>query len=174
MTLDCESKQWQAWFMLAQASSTQDFLTGMFVELKDAIAAGGAVCQASGRCCKFNSYGHVLYVTGLEAAWLITQAQQVPVDIHYQTQAKGVRLPVRSPAAWPDGCLYQVDGLCSVHQVRPLGCRVYFCQEGTEAWQQDIYETFQKKLKAFHESMDCPYVYAEWRGLLQSGLDYLN
>ena len=68
-----------------------------------------------------------------------------------------------------DGCCYQVEGLCAAHTVRPLGCRVYFCESGTEDWQQTVYEDFLSRLKAIHERFDLPYGYMEWRaGLVEA------
>ncbi len=63
-------------------------------------------------------------------------------------------------------CPFQVDKLCTAHSVRPLGCRVFFCQEGTQAWQQDVYESFQNDLRALHERHSLTYAYLEWRGAL--------
>ena len=63
-------------------------------------------------------------------------------------------------------CPYQVDGACSVHTVRPMGCRVFFCQAGQEAWQRDLYERMLGELRRLHERFALPYRYAEWRGLL--------
>src|SRR5262249_20557183 len=38
------------------------------------------------------------------------------------------------------GCPYQVASLCSVHAVKPLACRVYFCDQTAQQWQQDLLE----------------------------------
>ena len=49
---------------------------------------------------------------------------------------------------------------------RPLGCRVFFCQQGTEDWQHELYERFLARLKALHEQYDVAYRYLEWRAAL--------
>lgn len=50
-----------------------------------------------------------------------------------------------------------------MHLIRPLGCRVYFCEQGTEGWQQDTTERFLDRLKQLHAEHDLPYAYMEWR-----------
>ena len=79
----------------------------------------------------------------------------------------GVRLP--QLAEHPGACPYQVGGLCSTHLIRPLGCRVFFCQAGTEEWQQDLYETFLRRLTRLHEQHDVPYRYMDWIAGLEEG-----
>jgi Fe-S-cluster containining protein len=53
--------------------------------------------------------------------------------------------------------------MCSVHQSRPFACRVFFCQEGSDDWQSEQYETFQSTMKNLHEKLGLPYRYMEWR-----------
>ena len=67
---------------------------------------------------------------------------------------------------WPDvtgPCPFQVEGLCSIHSIRPLGCRVFFCQSGTEQWQRDLYEQTLAELRRLHDRHGLPYQYMEWR-----------
>jgi len=160
---------WQQWGAAAKTPEIDKALRKFYADLDDAVtkAPGGKpVCNASGRCCKFTSYDHLLYVTGLEIAWFLGQV--------------GTRPPADKPASdtlsltqLPDACRYQVDGLCSTHDVRPLGCRVYFCQAGTEAWQQDVYEAFLNRLIELHKSHGLDYRYMEWRGGLIEADEFL-
>lgn len=116
------------------------------------------VCQASGRCCRFEEYGHRLYVTTLELAAFARDLRTPPAT---NPAEKGtLALPVVGPSA---GCVYQVDGLCSVHAIRPFGCRIFFCDASAEQWQQEQYERFHAELKQAHEALDVPYFYVEWR-----------
>ena len=78
-----------------------------------------------------------------------------------------MRLPQLAEHA--GACPYQVEGLCSTHTIRPLGCRVFFCQAGTEAWQQDLYESFLRRLTRLHEQLDVPYRYMDWIAGLEEG-----
>lgn len=92
---------------------------------------------------------------------------------------KGVKLPVVVGGAGGGGaCPYQVDGLCSVHEIRPFGCRVFFCdpsvgsvESGGDGWMEAAYERYHGRIKALHEELGVPYMYVEWRAALaESGL----
>lgn len=110
-------------------------------------------CDRSGRCCHFETFGHRLFVTTIEAA-----AFRPAVD----------------PRADFDGtgCPYQIDGLCAAHDVRPFGCRAYFCDPTSEAWQQTLYERFHAELRELHDRFGVAYAYVEWRqALLATGQD---
>ncbi len=132
------------------------------------------VCVTSGRCCNFETYGHRLYVTTLELAtfvnqWSVTSGQ-------WPVKADGPRgktpLPILAtdhrPLATSPGCPFQVDKLCSVHTIRPFGCRMFFCDATAADWQNQTYERFQVELKTLHESLSVPYFYTEWRQALRA------
>lgn len=65
------------------------------------------------------------------------------------------------------GCPYQVNGLCDVHALRPLGCRIFFCDATATQWQNALYERLHADLRHLHESLKIPYFYVEWRSALQ-------
>ena len=89
-----------------------------------------------------------------------------PSDTH---QTDSISLPQFNPKQ--DGCPYQIDGLCSVHKARPFACRVFFCQEGSDDWQSEQYESFQAKIKKLHEQHNIPYRYMEWRQGLADAIE---
>jgi hypothetical protein len=72
-----------------------------------------------------------------------------------------------------EGCPFQVGRLCGVHGIRPLGCRLFFCDVGCVPWQQELYERCHAELKRLHERLDIRYFYVEWRQGLREvmGLD---
>jgi Fe-S-cluster containining protein len=106
-------------------------------------------CDASGRCCRFEQYGHLLFITTLEMADFVNRLEREP------------------DANWDGaGCPFQIDGLCSVHAVRPFGCRVYFCDPASTVWQQDRYESVHRQLQSLHEALAIDYFYVEWRAAL--------
>ncbi len=145
-------------------------LRDLYARLDAAVAARGPTCWQSGKCCKFDSYGHRLYVTALEIAWFQRQVEHA--DSAGRAPGSGRDhhpLPVLGSPPYPDACPYQVDGLCTTHTVRPLGCRIYFCQAGTEEWQHQVYERFLDELRALHETHGLPYRYLEWRSGLAEG-----
>lgn len=172
-TRDKESGLWSAWRKAAFDPAVDVALRGLYAELDEAIAAKGPTCWSSGKCCKFDEFGHRLYVTGLEIAWFLGQVGDGESDEPSEKNANGLRLPQFAELSTPlpgGACPYQIDGLCSTHTIRPLGCRIFFCQQGTEAWQQDLYEAFLKRLQALHDQLGLEYRYMDWiAGLSQAG-----
>ena len=140
--------------MLHHAAGTppvSEAIGSLYAQLDEQVAQHGPTCWTSGRCCNFDAFGHRLYVTALEIAWVLSQANPLP--------------PVD-----PNGsCPFQTDQLCGVHTIRPMGCRVFFCQKTDDPWQGPLYECFILKLRLLHEQFDLPYLYLEWRtGLNQA------
>lgn len=112
------------------------------------------LCVISGRCCRFEEYGHRLYVTTLELAAFVAGLGKKEVK------------------SWDGrGCPFQVGKLCGVHAIRPFGCRIYFCDATSTQWQQEAYEVFHARLKQLHESLGVPYFYVEWRAALRAVLE---
>ena len=109
-------------------------------------------CEMSGRCCNFEAYGHRLYLTTLELATFLRDlpASQFPQNIPSQS------------------CPFQQNNLCTVHAIRPFGCRIFFCDPTSTDWQQSAYERFHSELKQLHETFDVPYAYVEWRAALRA------
>jgi Fe-S-cluster containining protein len=116
-------------------------------------------CIVSGRCCRFEEYGHRLYVTTLELATFLHG---------FDTLSKPAPLTT-SIENWDGiGCPFQVAKLCGVHTLRPFGCRIYFCDATSTQWQQEAYEVFHGRLKRLHEELAVPYFYVEWRQALRA------
>lgn len=112
-------------------------------------------CVASGRCCSFEKYGHRLYVTGLETAWflVVRDAALTGHEID-DAEARGI-------------CPFLLDQRCSVHSIRPFGCRVFFCDPEARDWQNRLYERIHQRIIDLHRRFDLPYEYAEWRTMLR-------
>lgn len=109
------------------------------------------LCVMSGRCCRFEEFGHRLFVTTLELACFQHDLQ------------------VSAPDGWDaSGCPFQQGKLCSVHAIRPMGCRLFFCDPTAESWQNALYEQFHDRLKRLHELLAVPYRYLEWRAALEA------
>jgi len=114
------------------------------------------LCVISGRCCRFEEYGHRLFVTTMELATFVHELHQSSVD------------RVAQMAEWDgSGCPFQVNKLCGVHAFRPFGCRMFFCDATSTQWQNEQYERFHTELKELHKRLDVPYVYVEWREALR-------
>lgn len=150
--LDSEEQPWRRWDEAAGEPAIDSSLRAVYEQLDAEIAERGPTCWISGRCCQFDAYGHRLYVTGLEIAWFLRQLDAMSVQ-----RLHSAALPEA------DGCPFQVKGLCGVHPVRPLGCRIFFCDPNAQDWQNPVYERYLTELRQLHEAHGLPYRYMEWR-----------
>jgi len=136
-------------------------------ELDRDVAGRKPVCQASGKCCKFEEYGHRLYVTRAELMYFAATVGATERRSDEATKgagdSKAVSLPMFFQTETIRGCPYQVDGLCTARDARPMGCRVYFCDANSQSWLNEVYERYHAKLRALHEKYKLPYEYMEWR-----------
>lgn len=175
------------------AASSQSAIAGeleaIYARAAAAIAERGPACWASGRCCNFERAGHRLYVTGLEAAYCLIRvvstdwgaaAEEVrsgitiegrpPVDPAYAPMPTGrgfiADLDAAIARGGEGGCPFQVRNLCGVHAIKPLGCRVYFCDRSAEQWQQDLSERLLSEIRSLHDRHGVEYRYGEWRAML--------
>jgi Fe-S-cluster containining protein len=114
-------------------------------------------CVMSGRCCRFEEYGHRLFVTTMELACF-----------HHELQAMRAGDSSHRRSSWDgSGCPFQRSKLCSVHAIRPMGCRLFFCDATAEQWQQALYEQCHGELRRLHDELQVPYRYMEWRTALR-------
>jgi Fe-S-cluster containining protein len=144
----------RAWLGAAVDPQISGELELVYEAIARAVAARRPVCDASGRCCKFDEWGHRLYVTGLEAAYLAARlGREISLEEIATARAAG-------------GCPFQKALLCSVHAIRPLGCRVYYCDETAQEWQMELSERMLGEVKAIHERHGLAYRYGEWRAML--------
>jgi len=151
------------WLRAAADGPVARSLESVYAQIAAQVDTRRPVCRTSGRCCRFEEYGHRLYVTGLEAAYTLLRAAAPARD------AGGpLRLPVLPSGGdvGTAGCRFQEGGLCTVHTVRPLGCRVYYCDESAQEWQQGVSEGALREVRAIHERFGVEYRYMEWRALL--------
>jgi hypothetical protein len=114
----------------------------LYHEVDRAVAAAGPVCVASGRCCRFKEYGHVLYLSNLEAEVLVSAAP-----------------PCEGPVT-PDFCPFQQGNLCTAREPRPLACRVYYCDPHYQETGNRITETYLRRLKELAEAHGVGWQYA--------------
>jgi len=124
----------------------------VYAEQQAEIERRRPVCVVSGKCCRFEEYGHRLYVTTMELAFF--------------KEGLGVRVQGSGRNENPGGCPFQVGKLCGVHAIRPFGCRMFFCDATSTEWQRGQYERFHGELKRLHGELGVPYFYVEWRAAL--------
>ena len=145
-----ESTQFASAVRTAATQPVRDAVDNVYRALQDAIDLRQPICTSSGRCCRFEEYGHRLFITTMEMAAFISQVDR----------------PLQPPDWNHKGCPFQLNGLCSVHPIRPFGCRIFFCDESSHSWQAEQYERLHAELKRLHAQLDVPYFYIEWRQAL--------
>ncbi len=139
-------------------------LEEIYLRLDTIVTGHNPRCDASGRCCRFDAYGHQLFVSTLEMEYFAHRMglTATRVDDTDASEARRIALP-QLPA---DGCPWQVNGLCTAREARPLGCRIYFCDPAHQDWQPEIYEKFHREILQLHARFALPYRYMEWRKAL--------
>jgi Fe-S-cluster containining protein len=134
----------------AKNSEAMAAVAEVYADLAAAVAERKPICVISGRCCHFEAYGHRLYVSTLELARFCADTQP------------------QAPGNWDGtGCPFQRAKLCGVHAARPMGCRIFFCDATSTAWQHGLYEALHNRLRGLHEKLNVPYYYVEWRSALR-------
>lgn len=123
----------------------------IYAAADDAVRAAGPRCDASGRCCRFKEFGHTLFISQMEADVLLSAA-----------------LPYAKPVT-NEFCPFQVDQLCTARDVRPLGCRVYFCDESYTETGNRITETYLRELKQLADEAETSWRYAPLHIFLNEG-----
>src|SRR5947209_18642900 len=82
---------------------------GLYAAVQRAVDARRPVCVVSGRCCRFEEYGHRLFVTTMELAAFLHELRGSAIDT------------ANRMAQWDGrGCPFQLNKLCSVHRFRPF------------------------------------------------------
>jgi Fe-S-cluster containining protein len=128
--------------------SVRDEIMDLYAEVDAAVAAAGPKCESSGRCCRFTEWGHVLYLSHLEAELLLESA------------------PSYDQPVSADGCPFQKDKLCMAREPRPLGCRIYFCDPNYQVTASVIMEEALAKLKRLAEEHGLGWRYAPLHAFL--------
>lgn len=148
-----------AWRAAALDGGAAADLEAIYALARDAIEARGPACWASGRCCNFRAAGHRLYVTGLEAAYTLVRLER---------EGRVVTREEVHAAIERGDCPLLTANLCGAHAMKPLGCRVYFCDRAATTWQSDLSERLLAMIRALHQRRGIEYRYAEWGAMLEA------
>jgi Fe-S-cluster containining protein len=117
-------------------------LARIYHEVDDEMRGRNLACKACGRCCRFDSFDLVLYVSSVEFEYVAEHA------------------PLLKPEANVNRCPYlEASGRCGIHDVRPLGCRTFFCSFRDRDAMQDIYNKYYEKIKDLSELVEGPWQY---------------
>jgi len=107
-------------------------------------------CDACGKCCDFEAFGHRLFVTTPELIYL--------------TAMLHVEKPKTTTA---EKCPYHRDGKCTVYKHRFAGCRIFYCK-GDVDLQSRLSEATLTMLKSISEEFNIPYSYRPLAAALNS------
>jgi hypothetical protein len=110
-------------------------------------AAG--VCDACGKCCDFETFGHRLFVTTPEMFFFAEKIGSK--NLKQMTTGR---------------CCYQVENKCTAYDYRFAGCRI-FCCKGNVRFQSDLTEAVIKKFKTLCDEFKIPYRYIDLPTALQ-------
>jgi Fe-S-cluster containining protein len=134
----------------------REALQAAYAGLDAEVARHAPVCSISGRCCRFEEYGHTLFVSAPEFALLLADAP-----------APSRALDGGASCPWQDN-----RGRCSAREARPMGCRVYFCDPAFQPLAPEIAEAGIARLKRLVDELGLPWDYAPLhRHLRQAVLD---
>jgi len=87
-------------------------------------------CTSRGICCDFAKVGHMLYATGLEAAYMARSG--VAPSAENSENGK---------------CPYLNGSLCGIRDNRAIGCRLYYCDKTYEDNRNALYERHLKQVR---------------------------
>ena len=155
---------------VAMCAADAGFLTGLERILRQADRAAverRLECRQCGNCCRFEQFGHRLYVTAGELALMLHLApDRVSEPIGkirpwgiFDNPQSAIRNGSRAKPA--SLCPHQDQARCLARAGRALGCRLFFCAPSAHAWFCDAYESFHQQIKLLHAAHGLPYVYAE-------------
>jgi Fe-S-cluster containining protein len=116
------------------------------------IAAAAPVCEVSGRCCRFKEFGHTLFLSRPEAEELL---------------AKG--LP-EGAVITEEACPFQINGLCTAREHRPLACRIFFCDPNYAETSVQLSERYIARLKQLHNATETEWEYRRLHEFLREAL----
>lgn len=101
------------------------------------------VCNACGKCCDFESFGHKLFVTTPELAYITENLG-----------AKNIK-PMKTSR-----CPYNIKSKCGIYEHRFASCRI-FCCKGDADFQNCLSEKALKKFKLLCSEFQIPYRYTD-------------
>lgn len=127
----------------APSQLMKEGLLSIYQQLADELSVLQPVCQLSGCCCRFDEYGHRLYISRPEADLLLSEG--IPQDSVVESGR----------------CPFQKQNLCTAREKRPFGCRVFFCDPKYEGHAEQLSEKYLTQLKGLHHELNIPWEYAE-------------
>lgn len=105
-------------------------LNSIYKKLDQNLSSIPQPCTGCGECCNFSKAEHRLYGSSLELAMLLDKAEKKSKDL--------------------DQCPYQIEGKCSIRDLRLIGCRTYY-RLHNKVHQEQAEIFYEEALKAVKE-----------------------
>ena len=113
-------------------------------------------CIGCGKCCDFEKFGHLLFVTTPELVFLLENLGKEKI--------KSMDNAV---------CPYNEKGKCTIYPLRFASCRIFFCK-GDNDFQSRLSEISVKKFKSLCIEFSIPYIYSDLKAALNINLPKLS
>ncbi len=114
------------------------FVSDLYENIDDTTA--DSCCDNCKKCCDFGEFGHRLFVTSVEL-------------LHFVSNVDQIKKPEASVCPYLDA-----EGGCTVRDIRPVGCRTFFCKPADDT----LTERTLSDIKIFLDTDRFPYYYIEW------------
>ena len=131
-----------------KAAAITNSVAGIYSRLDSEIDTEQA-CDACGKCCDFESFGHKLFITTPEIIYFTSKIN--PENLKPMTT---------------DICPYNTLGKCTIYEHRFASCRIFNCKTDTEA-QNTLTEDTLKELKDLCSTF-IPYRYVDLKTALSN------
>jgi hypothetical protein len=128
--------------------TANEFIVELYLRLDRTVSDLGCTCSNCKACCDFGRAGHRLFVTNLELEYFVAKVPEVK-------RPCGSVCPYLDPSTG-----------CTVRQIRPVGCRTFFCKPPEGYDPHSVTEQALREIKSFVDREKTPYQYCEWLGAL--------
>lgn len=122
-------------------------LISIYNGLENGNNGDGALCICCGECCDFNRSGHKLYLSLVEALYMVHAPRDVMTQDFLPILERGL-------------CPYQIQNKCTNREGRSIGCRVFFCKADGNFMQEKSNEALDE-VKALSQKYLLEWIYGE-------------
>jgi hypothetical protein len=128
----------QPFLSLTQEQKTE--LALIYEELNAELVEFPFSCKACGKCCAFIQFGHQLWLTNIEFAYLFSDLSKDFIKKSYKD------------------CPLMKNKRCTSRDLRSIGCRVFHCNADSETM-NDLTEKYLEKIQLFAQKHKIELIY---------------
>lgn len=130
-------------------SDALEAITELYDTIDSYLSSAQPTCDNCGRCCDFGDFGHRLYTTTLEMLYFWHDAENSKAK-YFPPKVKII--DQKCPHQNPQGCIKR--------DLRPAGCRIFYCRGLDSDFQSLLTENVLNRLKILHQQFKAVYYYA--------------